>query len=62
MMLCGHTARESIEVRPDNKDPIVVPGPVHTDPADVGGPVDVVLLAVKDTQNEPAGALVGAAV
>ncbi len=49
-------ARESIEVRPDDHDPIVVPGPVHTDPADVDGPVDVVLLAVKDTQNEEAGA------
>ena len=56
VMLCGHTARESIEVRPDDKDPIVVPGPVHTDPADVAGPVDVVLFAVKDTQNEQAGA------
>ena len=28
-----------------------MPGPVLTDPADVDGPVDVVLLAVKDTQN-----------
>jgi len=31
-----------------------VPDPVLTDPADVGGPVDVVLLAVKDTQNHNA--------
>lgn len=51
-MLCGRTPRESIELRPDDGDPIVVPGPVHTDPATVEGPVDVVLLAVKDTQNE----------
>jgi 2-dehydropantoate 2-reductase len=29
---------------------------VHTDPAEVDGPVDVVFLAVKDTQNEQAGA------
>ncbi|MDV3124896.1 oxidoreductase [Mycobacterium sp. 21AC1] len=50
VLLCGRTARESVEVRPDDHDPIVVPGPVHTDPATVDGPVDVVLLAVKDTQ------------
>jgi 2-dehydropantoate 2-reductase len=54
VLLCGHTARDRVEVRPDDKDPIVVPGPVLTDPADVGGPVDVVLLAVKDTQNQSA--------
>jgi 2-dehydropantoate 2-reductase len=52
--LCGRTARESIEVRPDDTDPIVVPGPVLTDPADITEPADVVLLAVKDTQNEQA--------
>ena len=56
VLLCGHTPRESIEVRPDDHDPIVLPGPVRTDPADVNGPVDVVFLAVKDTQNEQAGA------
>src|SRR6476620_8995999 len=54
VLLCGHTPRDQIEVRPDNADPIVVPGPVLTDPADVDGPVDVVLLAVKDTQNQSA--------
>ena len=54
--LCGRTARESIEVRPDEKDPIVVPGPVLTDPAELTEAADVVLLAVKDTQNEQAGA------
>jgi 2-dehydropantoate 2-reductase len=54
--LCGRTPRESIEVRPDDKEPIVVPGPVLTDPSDIPEPVDVVLLAVKDTQNEQAGA------
>jgi 2-dehydropantoate 2-reductase len=54
VVLCGHTPRDSIEVRPDDGDPIVLPGPVHTDPAQVDGPVDVVLLAVKDTQNEAA--------
>jgi 2-dehydropantoate 2-reductase len=54
--LCGRTPRDSIEVRPDDQEPIVVPGPVLTDPADIFDPVDVVLLAVKDTQNERAGA------
>lgn len=54
--LCGRTPRDSIEVRPDDEEPIVVPGPVVTDPALITKPVDVVLLAVKDTQNEQAGA------
>jgi 2-dehydropantoate 2-reductase len=54
--VCGRTPRESIEVRPDDGDPIVLPGPVRTDPADVEEPVDVVLLAVKDTQNDHAAA------
>ena len=42
VLLCGRTPREQIEVRPDDKDPIVVPGPVLTDPARLDGPVDVV--------------------
>jgi 2-dehydropantoate 2-reductase len=54
--VCGRTPRDSIELRPDGQDPIVVPGPVHTDPAQVSGPVDVVLLAVKATQNDDAAA------
>ena len=54
VILCGRTPRESIEVRLDDHDPILLPGPVHTDPAEVDGPVDVVFLAVKDTQNEHA--------
>jgi len=59
VLLCGHTPRESgrgIELRADGTDPIVVPGPVHTDPAllPAAGPVDVVLLAVKATQNAAA--------
>jgi len=53
--LCGHTPREEIAIRPDEQAPIVVPGPVLTDPADIAEPVDVVFLAVKDTQNEQAG-------
>ena len=54
VLLCGHSPRDHIEVRPDDRDPIVVPGPVLTDPADVDGPAEVVLLAVKDTQNQSA--------
>lgn len=49
--LCGRTARDNIELRPDGEDPIVVPGPVYTDPGEANGPVDLVLLAVKATQN-----------
>lgn len=54
VLLCGHTPRDSIELRPDGADPIVVPGPVHTDPAEASGPVDVLVLAVKATQNDDA--------
>jgi 2-dehydropantoate 2-reductase len=50
----GRTPRESIEVRPDDGEPIIVPGPVRTDPTQISGPVDVVFLAVKDTQNAAA--------
>jgi 2-dehydropantoate 2-reductase len=56
--VCGRTARESTEVRPDAEildgQPIVIPDPVRTDPATIDGPVDVLLLAVKDTQNQGA--------
>ncbi len=54
MLVCGRTPRDTIELRPDGADPIVVPGPVHTDPGEVAGPVDVVVLAVKATQNDAA--------
>ena len=54
MLVCGRTSRDSIELRPDGADPIVVPGPVLTDPGGVTGPVDVVILAVKATQNDDA--------
>jgi 2-dehydropantoate 2-reductase len=56
VLVCGRTPRASIEVRPDDGDPIVVPGQVRTDPSGVEGPVDVVLLAVKDTQTADAAA------
>jgi 2-dehydropantoate 2-reductase len=51
VLVCGRTARDTIELRPDGAEPIVVPGPVLTEPAGVSGPVDVVVLAVKATQN-----------
>ena len=54
VLVCGHTPRDNIELRPDDAEPIVVPGPVHTDPSEVNGPVDVVVLAVKATQNDDA--------
>jgi 2-dehydropantoate 2-reductase len=53
-MLCGRTPRDHVEVRCANRTPILVPGPVRTDPGAVEGPVDVVLLAVKDTHNAAA--------
>ncbi|MFV8262438.1 oxidoreductase [Mycolicibacterium peregrinum] len=56
VLLCGRTPRDGIEVRPDEGAPIRVPGPVHTDPDSVEGPLDVVFLAVKDTQNAQAAA------
>jgi len=52
--VCGHTPRDSIELRPDGADPIVVPGPVLNDPRQVTRTVDLVLLAVKATQNDDA--------
>lgn len=59
VLICGHTPRpdsRGIELRPDGSDPVVVPGPVHTEPASVSGPVDVLILAVKATQNPAARA------
>ena len=64
VLMCGRSPRPSIEVRPDPGigwvGPIVLPGPVLTDPAAVDGPVDVVLPAVKGTQNaDAASATIG---
>jgi 2-dehydropantoate 2-reductase len=50
MVLCGRTARDRLDVRPDGADPIIVPGPVHTDPGELSRTVDLVVLAVKATQ------------
>jgi 2-dehydropantoate 2-reductase len=58
VVVCGRTARDSIEVRPDpdvlDGEPIVLPDAVRTDPETIDGPVDVVMVAVKDTQNAAA--------
>jgi 2-dehydropantoate 2-reductase len=58
VVVCGRTPRDSIEVRPDpdvlDGEPIVLPDAVRTDPETIDGPVDVVILAVKDTQNAAA--------
>jgi 2-dehydropantoate 2-reductase len=54
LVLCGRTSRDHLDVRPDGGDPIIVPGPVRTDPGELSGPVDLVLLAVKATQNAEA--------
>jgi 2-dehydropantoate 2-reductase len=54
VLVCGRTPRDSVELRPDGADPIVVPGPVQTDPSAVAGSVDMVMLAVKATQNDEA--------
>ena len=54
VVVCGRTARESIELRADDRildgRSITLPDPVLLDPAEIDHPVDVVLLAVKDTQ------------
>jgi 2-dehydropantoate 2-reductase len=55
VLVCGRTPRPQIELRPDGAEPIVVPGPICTDPAETAGPVGVVLVAVKATQNADAG-------
>ena len=60
VVLCGRTRRDRLEVRPDGGDPIVVPGPVHTDPGEVTRPVDLALLAVKATQLDVAASWLAA--
>jgi 2-dehydropantoate 2-reductase len=55
VLLCGRTPRPQIELRRDGADPIVVPGPVCTDPSEISGPVEMVVLAVKATQNNDGG-------
>jgi 2-dehydropantoate 2-reductase len=49
VLLCGRTGRKRFEIRPDDGDPIMLPGPVHTDVADIKAPVQLVILSVKAT-------------
>jgi 2-dehydropantoate 2-reductase len=51
--LFGRSARSSLSLTVGDES-IVVPGPVVTDPASAGGPVDLLFLAVKATQIEAA--------
>ncbi|HZQ31828.1 MAG TPA: oxidoreductase [Mycobacterium sp.] len=59
IVLCGRTPRDHLDVRRDGEQPIIVPGPVHTDPSELDGRVDLVLLAVKTTQLDEAGRWLG---
>ena len=63
-LLCGRTARDDLDVRPDptvlGGERIVVPARVRTDPGEVRQPVELVLLAVKATQIGPASAWLAA--
>jgi 2-dehydropantoate 2-reductase len=52
-ILCGRTARESLELK-DANGSVRVPGPVLTNPAQIDSPVDLIFLAVKSTQVEAA--------
>lgn len=52
-LLVGRTPRPGLQLDTDDRT-VVVPGPVQTDPATVGSPVDVVFLAVKATQTADA--------
>ncbi|WP_439381487.1 oxidoreductase [Amycolatopsis lexingtonensis] len=52
--ICGRSAREHLELRDDDGGAVVVPGPVRTDPAEIGNTVDLVFVAVKSTQVESA--------
>jgi 2-dehydropantoate 2-reductase len=62
--VCGRTARDHIDVRPDPRiligERIVVPTRVYTDPGEVRQPVELVLFAVKATQIGKASAWLAA--
>jgi 2-dehydropantoate 2-reductase len=48
--LCGRSAQPDLSVLTERGETIVVPGPVYTDPGDVGPTATTVFLAVKATQ------------
>ena len=62
-LLCGRTARDHLDVRPDSTvlggEPIRVPVRVRTDPGEVTQSVELVLFAVKATQIGEASAWLG---
>ena len=51
--VAGRSARAELRLESEH-GVVVVPGPVRTDPTEVGEPVDLVLLAVKATQTSAA--------
>jgi 2-dehydropantoate 2-reductase len=63
-LVCGRTARDHLDVRPDpgvlTGERIVVPTRVNTDPGEVRQPVELVLFAVKATQIDKASAWLAA--
>ena len=54
LLLCGRTPHERLVVEHEGGGTEIVPGPVLTNPAEVPGPTDVVLVAVKAHQTEGA--------
>jgi len=56
LLLCGRRPLDGLVVTRDGRDPVVIDGPVLTDPADAGGPATWILLAVKAHQTEGARA------
>ncbi|NID04000.1 oxidoreductase [Luteibacter jiangsuensis] len=52
-VLCGRTSRDSLTFH-DGDRLVTVPGPVRTDPEQIGRAVDIVFFAVKATQTEAA--------
>lgn len=53
-MLCGRTPREHLTLENNDGFLTIIPGPVRTDPRQIDCKVDLVFLAVKDTQTEAA--------
>jgi 2-dehydropantoate 2-reductase len=51
--LCGRSAHKRLALRFDGGG-VVIPGPVHTDPAAISQPFDLVFVAIKTTQVEAA--------
>jgi 2-dehydropantoate 2-reductase len=50
LVLCGRRPLPLLTARRPGQEPVPVTAPLRTDPADIAGPADVVLLAVKAYQ------------